>query len=168
MMMKKIEVRQTAITPRICKSALVAGALLLASAGMICTIVRPLRAQDPGAASTDTNNKISLTFNHTPIKSALKILFGSEGINYSTDQDVQGEVTVDIINVTFNTALHAVLRSANPQLTYNFIGPIFHLKVKQDATTSIGPSTNSTHLNAPTGDQSDTLSKVPVDRYDAS
>jgi hypothetical protein len=165
--MKKNSTSQAAIASRICKSGIIAGAVLLVSAGIIGTAVRPVRAQDATASPADTDKKISLTVTQAPIQNVLKTLFGSEGVNYTIDQDVQGNVTVDINKVTFDTALHALLRSTNPPLTYDINGGIYHVKVKPVESGTPGLPLGTPDPGATPTDQTFIFSKIPVDRYDA-
>lgn len=149
------------------KVGLLAAAVLL-SVGFAAAIdVRPVSAQ--AATTPDTSKKISLTVTQAPIQSVLKTLFGSEGVNYTIDQDVQGNVTVDINEVTFDTALHALLRSTNPPLTYTIEGDnIYHVKVKQADTTGSGNGITPTGDLPPTASADYSLYKIPIDRYDAT
>ena len=150
------------------KVGLLAAAVLLSIGFAAATDVRPAAAQ-AAAAAPDTSKKISLTVTQAPIQSVLKTLFGSEGVNYTIDQDVQGNVTVDINEVTFDTALHALLRSTNPPLTYTIEGDnIYHVKVKKDDTV-VNPSGGGGGGDVnPTTSADYSLYKIPIDRYDAT
>jgi len=145
------------------KHGLLAAAVLLSMGLAVSAGIRPAMAQD----APTPDKKISLTVTQAPIQSVLKTLFGSEGVNYTIDQDVQGSVTVDINEVTFDTALHALLKSTNPPLTYSIESGIYHVKVKPQ---DVGPGTTGTTTTATTdtGDSADyNLYKIPIDRYDA-
>lgn len=152
------------------------GVLVAALAATVATgaliAARPARAQDDTLPGVDTTKKISLTFTNAPIDTVLKTLFASEGLNYTIDQDVQGNVSVDINNVSFDTALHSLLRATNPPLTYDIeAGNIYHIKVKQVEAVA-GPTQvdtgDDTTASDVTGDTQYNLYRIPIDRYDAS
>jgi hypothetical protein len=149
---------------------LVAALAAMAASGALL-VARPALAQDNALPGVDTTKKISLTFTNAPIQTVLKTLFASEGLNYTIDQEVQGSVSVDINNVSFDTALHSLLRATNPPLTYDIeAGNIYHIKVKQEAA-AVGPTQVGTYESTSSdagGDVQYNLYKIPIDRYDAS
>lgn len=155
------------VTGKVYGSAVLAAAVLLTAGFSAIVGARPAAAQD-ATTTPDTSKKISLTVTQAPIQSVLKTLFGSEGVNYTIDQDVQGNVTVDINEVTFDTALHALLRSTNPPLTYDITGNIYHVKVKPADTAVVSTTPDGSQPGGPTGDAEYNLYKVPIDRYDST
>ena len=111
--------------------------LAIASAGLLAGVsaIRPVMAQNAGSSSPNASKKISLTVTQAPIRDVLKLLFQSEGITSPINPNIQGNVTVDINEVTFNTALHALLRSTNPPISedvdvFASAGPTGTSKVK--------------------------------------
>jgi type II secretory pathway component HofQ len=70
--------------------------------------------------------RITLNLESASIADALKLLFRSVGYNYTLDESVVGGyVTVSLKDVTFETALRTILRSANPPLTYRVDGGVY-------------------------------------------
>ena len=137
-------------------------------AGLVCALPIGAQAQDPTTTGGVTK-KISLTFQNASIVTVLKTLFSSVGINNSIDQSVTGTVTIDVRDVSFTTALNALLRAANPPLSYDQNDGIYHIFVKNTApdtttqTTQPGPVTQTATL--PEGFHA---YRIPIDHYDAA
>jgi type II secretory pathway component GspD/PulD (secretin) len=71
----------------------------------------------PSSAQSDTAQKpIEINLQGAPVKQALSYLFTQAKLNYTLDPNVGGTVTVNLRGVSFETALKAVLKSANPPL----------------------------------------------------
>jgi len=132
------------------------------------TVTTPVRAQNATPAVDDTK-KISLTFTQAPVENVLKTLFASEGLNYTIDQDVQGNVSVDINNVSFDTALHSLMRATNPELEYTIEpGNVYHIRVKRTAAASGDQGSGAQPTEVATTGTQYNLYKIPIDRYDAT
>ncbi|MGQ9738206.1 MAG: STN domain-containing protein, partial [Armatimonadota bacterium] len=87
--------------------------------------------------------RITLNLESASIADALKLLFRSVGYNYTLDESVVGGyVTVSLKDVTFETALRTILRSANPPLTYRVDGGVYIItpKVETYETTTSEPT----------------------------
>jgi hypothetical protein len=87
--------------------------------------------------------RITLNLESASIADALKLLFRSVGYNYTLDESVVGGyVTVSLKDVTFETALRTILRSANPPLTYRVDGGVYIItpKVETYETTTAEPT----------------------------
>jgi len=81
--------------------------------------------------------RVTLTLESASIADALKLLFRSTGYNYTLDESVvQGYVTVSLKDVTFETALRTILRSANPPLTYRVDGGVYVISPKVETYES--------------------------------
>jgi type II secretory pathway component HofQ len=96
--------------------------------------------------------RITLNLESASVADALKLLFRSVGYNYTLDESVVGGyVTVSLKDVTFETALRTILRSANPPLTYRVDGGVYIItpRVETYETTTTEP-VSYTHLTLPT------------------
>ena len=102
---------------------------LLSAAISVPLIASPVAAQDPATAAG--SQKLSLNLQNSPIVPALKTLFQSRNLNNIIDQDVTGNVNISISDVSFDVELRALLRAANPPLTYDIENGIYHVKVKR-------------------------------------
>ncbi|MDW8290322.1 MAG: hypothetical protein RMM06_06330, partial [Armatimonadota bacterium] len=95
---------------------------VLALLVLVMGIVTPASSQQGGAESP----RITLNLESASVADALKLLFRSVGYNYTLDESVVGGyVTVSLKDVTFETALRTILRSANPPLTYRVDGGVY-------------------------------------------
>jgi hypothetical protein len=86
--------------------------------------------------------RITLNLESASVADALKLLFRSVGYNYTLDESVVGGyVTVSLKDVTFETALRTILRSANPPLTYRVDGGVYIItpRVETYETTTTEP-----------------------------
>ncbi len=86
--------------------------------------------------------RVTLNLESASIVDALKLLFRATGYNYTLDESVvQGYVTVSLKDVTFETALRTVLRSANPPLTYRVDGGVYIITPRVETFESTLPET---------------------------
>ncbi len=72
---------------------------------------------------------VSLKKSHVPIAQALAELFGKAHIRYVFDQPVKGDVTFQVSNVSFRTALDALLVGNNPPLDFSVTDGIYHIRL---------------------------------------
>jgi type II secretory pathway component GspD/PulD (secretin) len=88
-------------------------------------------------AQDDINSKlVKLEFEQADVREVLKALFKPLNISYSVDNDVQGIVTVNLINVTFETALQNITRQVDA--TYRVEGGVFRI-IKKEAPGAVTP-----------------------------
>jgi len=109
------------------RSAMNLGVLrtILISVIIFFGIFIPVKAQDK-------NKNITVELNNADIRSALQILFKSEGLNFSLDENVSGMVSVSLHDVPFKVALESILRStdsSNP-LTYTIENGVYFVRPK--------------------------------------
>ena len=64
-------------------------------------------------------------FENADVRQALRELFKSVNVSYSISPDVQGTVTIDIQNVTLETALQNILRQVDA--TYRIEGGVYEI-----------------------------------------
>ncbi|AIE84019.1 hypothetical protein [Fimbriimonas ginsengisoli] len=64
-------------------------------------------------------------YNRDNVRDALRELMGNSSQSFTIDSDVQGEVTLSLHNVTFDTALQLVLRQVDA--TYRMEGSVIHV-----------------------------------------
>lgn len=122
--------RQAGAGGRICATLALTGLLCAASVG------GPALAKDsiPAAgASAGASKTVSLNLVNQPIQTALRLLFNSEGLNYSIAQNVGGTVSINVNNVSFDVALKALLSAANPPLAYDVNDGIYRISIKRRA-----------------------------------
>ena len=114
-------------------------ALVLGTAG-------PASSQQGGGETP----RITLNLESASIADALKMLFRSVGYNYTLDESVVGGyVTVSLKDVTFETALRTILRSANPPLTYRVDGGVYIITPKVETPELVGTEYTSEELPQP-------------------
>jgi len=95
---------------------------VLALTLLVLGTVSPAYSQQEGGQTP----RITLNLESASVVDALKLLFRSVGYNYTLDESVVGGyVTVSLKDVTFETALRTILRSANPPLTYRVDGGVY-------------------------------------------
>lgn len=89
-------------------------------------------------SATDPSQQIvpSLEMESADIREALRALFKSVNIPYIVANDVVGQVTVNLKNVPFETALQAVLKQVDA--TYKVEGSIYNIIKRQAATVDPG------------------------------
>lgn len=103
------------------------GMMVLAS---MCVISGPSRAQ---AVDDVSNKKVTLNLENADIRSALKLLFDTVGLNFALDSNVRGAVTVSLNDTPFRTALESILRSSSMiPLTYRVEGGVYNISPKPD------------------------------------
>ncbi|MBX3117807.1 MAG: hypothetical protein KF784_01995 [Fimbriimonadaceae bacterium] len=78
-------------------------------------------------AQSDPSQTIipSLELQEADVREALKALFKNVGVSYSIAPDVQGTITLSVRNVTFETALQAILKQVDA--TYRVEGGIYQI-----------------------------------------
>lgn len=97
-----------------------------------------LTTLDPttGMVTKKVRPVIDLRANQADVRETLRNIFRQSGISYSISPDVQGTVTADLQNVTFETALANVLRQVDA--TYLVEAGVFHI-VRPDNRTVLPP-----------------------------
>lgn len=80
------------------------------------------------SANKNFSKNVSVSFNRTPIQTAINSLFTQVGLNYSLDPSVQGSVTADLRDVPFQAALHAILNANQPRLTYQIHDGVYQIR----------------------------------------
>jgi hypothetical protein len=111
---------------------------VLALLVLVLGTVSPAYSQQEGGQPP----RITLNLESASVADALKLLFRSVGYNYTLDESVVGGyVTVSLKDVTFETALRTILRSANPPLTYRVDGGVYIItpRVETYETTTAEP-----------------------------
>src|ERR1041385_8755822 len=83
------------------------------------------------------NSTISISQENADVRTALKSLFTSAGVNYTLSPAVKGTVNVSLHEVPFRVALDSILRSTASQapLTYRVEGGVYYVTQK---ATDIG------------------------------
>jgi hypothetical protein len=103
----------------------------------------------PAHAQSDNipSKTIDLNLNNAPVHQALVVLFQGAGLNFTMDPNVSGNVNVSLRGVSFETALKAVLKAANPPLVAvkDPDTGVYYIKVKDlssDVTANGGGPNN--------------------------
>ena len=91
-------------------------------------------------ASADTDKRVTVQFKDVAIKDAIDSLFQGRGLSYSLDQAVQGTVTANLMNVTFDTALTRIIKDAN--LTVTKEGGIYRIAPQKDTASEAAVEPN--------------------------
>lgn len=104
--------------------------------------VNPADATLGGADVTShpdpSQRRVSVTVAMSPTAAVLAELFRQVGANYTLDPEVlKTSVTASVSNVSFETALQAILRSANPPLAYVRQNGVY--RVRTQAQSSLLP-----------------------------
>jgi hypothetical protein len=121
------------------------GMKLIATALVLASLAVPAFAQD------DLSTKIvpRLEYEQADVREALKALFKAVGVpGYTIDPAVQGSVTVNLTNVTFDVALQSVLRQVDA--TYRVEGGVYQIIRREidqaptnlDQNNQVAPVTN--------------------------
>ena len=99
----------------------------------------------PSASAQDTppTQTVSINIQNQPVQTALKLLFGNTGKNYSIDPAVQGNVTLNISGVSFDVALRSLMGATNPPLQADMQDGVYQIKVKQAAPPAFSPTTGA-------------------------
>lgn len=120
--------------------------MMLLMCCVLVTMCVPALAQDGGG---DVSQKrVTIKLDYADIRYALKQLFDSVKVNYSIDPNVQGQVTVSLTDVSFETALNTILRQLN--LIYRLESGVYYITNRPVETTpDLGGST-PTELPTPT------------------
>ena len=158
---------KTTTSPRRAGFAVV-GALTLLG----CASLAPgARAQGAGG-----NGLVTVNIQGAPVQTVLRSLFHSAGKNFTIDNNVTGTVTLDVTQVPFDTALSAILSSANPPLAAPLENNIYHVQVAKVDTTTNTPTTTTTTNNPNGGNNIQTAVandpqhayRIPVAHFDAA
>jgi hypothetical protein len=142
-------------------------AALLALGGGLLALAPclPVQAQAAPAAGAAKNN-ISLNLVNQPIQTALRLLFTSAGLNNSIDAAVQGNVTIDVNDVSFETALNTLLRANTPPLTYDLQNGVYRITVAQPPAPAVTADQTPPATTAPV-EEGVHAYRIPIDHYDA-
>ncbi len=84
----------------------------------------------------------SLEYEQIDVRDALKALFRIVNANYTVDNDVQGQVTLNLKNVKFGTVLENITRQVDA--TYRIEGGIFRILKKEETTGTTIPEAGAT------------------------
>ena len=110
------------------------GALL---ALMVFSAAPVARAQD------DVSGKIvTLEYEQADVREALKALFKNVGVNYVIAPEIQGTITVNLKNVTFETAIQNVLRQVDA--TYRVEGGVYQIVKREEPGAGTGDVVENT------------------------
>lgn len=93
-----------------------------------------LSAPMKAVAQTDPSDQVipSLELDQADVRDALKMLFRTVNLNYTIASDVQGQVTVSLRNVPFETALRNILNQVDA--TYRREGGVYNI-IRREAET---------------------------------
>ena len=91
--------------------------------------VAPMRAQ---AQDLSTTRIPSLELDQADIRDALRALFKNVGISYVIAPDVQGQISVSLKDVPFETALQNILKQVDA--TYRVEGGVYSIIKRPEAT----------------------------------
>ncbi len=100
--------------------------LMVAAMGLTLIVAAPM-----SSAQNDPRDKIiaSLELQSADVRDALSILFKNVEVSYTVAADVQGTVTVNLKNQTFEVVLQAILKQADA--TYRVEGGIYNIIKKE-------------------------------------
>jgi hypothetical protein len=92
-------------------------------------------------AQQDPSNKNipSLQYEGADVREALRALFHSVNVSYSIAPEVQGSITVDLKDQTFETCLQAITRQVDA--TYRIEGGIYYIVKREDNVVGPGQET---------------------------
>ncbi len=90
-------------------------------------------------AQTDPGQTIisSLDLDSVDVREALRALFKNVGVSYSIAPEVQGTVTVNLRNVTFEAAIQNILKQVDA--TYRIEGGVYQIIHREDPIVTSGP-----------------------------
>ena len=95
-------------------------------------------AQGGGQTDIESQNVASIELDQADVRDALRTLFKNVGVSYQIAQDVQGQITLNLKNVPFRTALESVLKQVDA--TYRIDGGVYNIIKKIGDTTLVtGP-----------------------------
>jgi type II secretory pathway component GspD/PulD (secretin) len=117
-------------------SRVVYSILALVCIGLVGVSGTPVFAQDDTALPT---KPVTIQVVEAPVKIVLDQLFKSAGLNYTIDPQVTGNVTVNLTNIPFNSALHVILQASDPPLTFSVSDNVYSIKQKLVATDLTNP-----------------------------
>jgi hypothetical protein len=127
------------------------------------------------AQSAESGKLISLNFQNAPVTMVLKTLFATAQADYRIDPDVQGSVNIALNDVPFVSALHSLLRSANPPLTFDYADGVYEVKVKHSVPAATVAAVDSTSggMTADSNSEDTTTDdrrwyKLPIDHADVT
>ncbi|MEQ1822685.1 MAG: hypothetical protein ABL949_09255, partial [Fimbriimonadaceae bacterium] len=120
--------------------------LMVAAMGVTLVVAAPM-----SSAQNDPRDKViaSLELQSADVRDALQILFKNVDVSYTVAGDVQGTVTVNLKNQTFEVVLQAILKQADA--TYRVEGGIYNIIKKE----IIAPPTPGGNDGGPTVNPSD-------------
>ncbi|MEQ1934545.1 MAG: hypothetical protein ABL962_11835, partial [Fimbriimonadaceae bacterium] len=100
--------------------------LMVAAMGVTLIVAAPM-----SFAQNDPRDKViaSLELQSADVRDALQILFKNVEVSYTVAGDVQGTVTVNLKNQTFEVVLNAILKQADA--TYRVEGGIYNIIKKE-------------------------------------
>lgn len=103
--------------------------LMVAAMGIALVAAAPM-----SFAQNDPRDKVigSLELQEADVRDALRVLFKNVDVSYTVATDVQGTVTVNLKNQTFETVLQAILKQVNA--TYRVEGGIYNILRKVEDT----------------------------------
>ncbi len=106
-----------------------------------------LLAQPAAQAQRNPDDaRITVDYRDADIRTALKQLFDTAGVDYSLDPAVQGYITLKLTDQPFNIALRSILRSSQTPLTYSVENRIYTVRPRPitdpSAVTAPPPPTN--------------------------
>jgi len=78
--------------------------------------------------SVVTVDPVSIQFERVDVRDALRQLFKTVGVSYSITPEVQGTVTVDLKNISFEQGLQNVLRQVDA--TYRVQGGVYEVTLR--------------------------------------
>lgn len=103
-------------------------------AGILCACLTAFAIEpQPARAQASATPNVSVSFNRTPIQTALRDLFTQAHLNYSIEPTVQGSVTASLRHVPFQAALNAILAANRPQLVYTVINGVYQIRPRSSA-----------------------------------
>ena len=79
---------------------------------------------------------MKLEFEQADVREVLKALFKPLNLSFTVDNDVQGTITVNLVNVTFETALQNITRQVDS--TYRIEGGVYRIIKKDERQKAVG------------------------------
>jgi hypothetical protein len=117
----------------------------LAFAGLIgLFMVAGLPGMAMAQQDVSNQNIPRLQYQDADVREALRALFNTVGVSYTIGQDVQGTVTVDLKDQTFETCLQAITRQVDA--TYRIEAGIYQIVKREADTSAIPDQTAPTNL----------------------
>ena len=136
--------------------------LALLAAAPITSTAQNSAAGSTGTAGTGTPQDTtisSLDLEQADIRDALKILFKNVGVSYVVAADVQGNVTVSLHNIPFETALQNILKQVDA--TYRIEGGVYSI-VKSETDNVVITTQNPNDATAPVSGERRRLHRIKI------